>query len=68
MVGSFITTSLALDAVWGQYIWIDHRSFPGGPLGFFKASEGAWYNVLGSAAGATTNILADGLLMPPILS
>src|SRR6266702_2469979 len=47
----------------GQYMWIDRRNYPGGPLGFFAATGNAWYNVFGSAADATANVLGDGLLV-----
>ena len=58
-----VTIAVATDGLWGQYMWIDRRNYPGGPLGFFAATENAWYNVFGSAADATANILGDGLLV-----
>ena len=58
-----VTIAVTTDGLWGQYMWIDRRNYPGGPLGFFAASENAWYNVFGSAADATANILGDGLLV-----
>ena len=61
-----VTTSVMSTTLWGQYTWIDHRNYPGGQFGFYNASEGAWYNILGFVADATTNILADGLLVCPI--
>jgi hypothetical protein len=60
--------AVATDALWGQYMWIDRRNYPGGPLGYFAASEGSWFNVLGLAAGAATNIVGDGLLVRLIFS
>lgn len=60
------TIEMALDALWGQYMWIDNRNYPGGPLGFFAATGDAWYNVLGLATGAAVNILGDGLLVRSI--
>jgi hypothetical protein len=63
-----VTISVISNALWGQYIWIERRNYPGGQLRFYIASEGAWYNVLGIVADATTNILADGLLVRPISS
>jgi len=60
------TIEMALDALWGQYMWIDDRNYPGGPLGFFAVTGDAWYNVLGLATGAAVNILGDGLLVRPI--
>ena len=63
---ALVTISVMSNGLWGQYIWIEHRNYPGGQLRFYNASEGAWYNVLGFAADATTNILTDGLLVRPI--
>ncbi|KAI0295629.1 hypothetical protein B0F90DRAFT_1811443 [Multifurca ochricompacta] len=60
---SLVTIAVVTDALWGQFMWIDHRNYPGGPLGYFSATENAWYNVFGSAADATANILGDGLLV-----
>ncbi len=60
---TLVTIAVVTDALWGQYMWIDRRNYPGGPLGFFGATENAWYNVFGSAADATANILGDGLLV-----
>lgn len=60
---TLVTIAVVTDGLWGQYMWIDRRNSPGGPLGFFVASENAWYNVFGSAADATANILGDGLLL-----
>jgi hypothetical protein len=62
------TIGVATDAVWGQYMWIDHRNYPGGPLGYFAPSEAAWYNVLGLVAGTLVNLLGDALLVRIIFS
>ena len=63
---SLFTIQLASEALWGQYMWIDHRNYPGGPLGFYAASQVAWYVVIGLVATAVVNILGDGLLVSPI--
>jgi hypothetical protein len=60
------TFQVASDALWGQFMWIDHRNYPGGPLGYYGASQGAWWNVIGFGTGAMANILGDGLLVRPI--
>jgi len=60
------TIEVTLDALWGEFMWIDHRNHPGGPLGFWVASQNAWYTVTGWTAGIMTNILGDGLLVRPI--
>jgi hypothetical protein len=60
------TIELSLHALWGQLMWIDHRNYPGGPLGFYLVSEAAWYTATALAAGVAANILGDGLLVCPI--
>jgi hypothetical protein len=62
------TIEVALGALWGQFMWIDHRNYPGGPLGYFVASEAAWFNIFGMAAGAAANVLGDGLLVRLVFS
>jgi hypothetical protein len=63
---SLFTIQFASEAVWGQYMWIDHRNYPGGPLGFYAASQVAWYVVIGLVATIVVNILGDVLLVSPI--
>jgi hypothetical protein len=63
---SLTTIEVALDALWGQYMWIDRRDHPGGPLGFFAVSQDAWYVTTGFGASVMTNILGDGLLVRDI--
>ena len=60
---ALVTTEVVVDTAWGQFMWIDHRNDPGGPLGFYSASVSTWYCILGVAACATANILGDGLLV-----
>jgi hypothetical protein len=58
-----VTIDVALDFLWGQYMWIDHRNHPGGPPGFFVASQFSWYSVMQVALSVMENILGDGLLV-----
>jgi hypothetical protein len=60
---ALVTIDVAMAALWGQYMWIDHRNYPGGPLGYLLATEAAWFTVLGMFARALANILGDGLLV-----
>ena len=64
----FTTIEVTLEALWGQYMWIDHRNYPGGPLGYFFVSQTGWRTIFGSAAGTVVNILGDGLLVCPVYS
>jgi hypothetical protein len=60
---ALITIDVAMAALWGQYMWIDHRNYPGGPTAYFEATEAAWFTVFGMVARAAANILGDGLLV-----
>jgi hypothetical protein len=40
-------------------MWIDHRSYPGSPLGYIAATETDWFNVLGQIPDAAANILGE---------
>ena len=62
---ALVTIEMASRGLWGQHMWIDHRNYPGGPLGYYAASESSCYNVLGIGAGAMANTLGDGLLVRP---
>ena len=57
---------LASEVLWGQFMWIDHRNYPGGPLAFYAASQVEWYVVIGTSATALANIFGDGLLVRTI--
>ena len=60
---ALITIQVAFDMMWGTFMWIEHRNYPGGPLGFFEASDGAWYNAMCYTSNSIANILSDGLLV-----
>ncbi|KAJ4499745.1 hypothetical protein C8R41DRAFT_875766 [Lentinula lateritia] len=60
---TMVTIAVITDALWGEFMWIDHRDVSGGPLAYFEATTSMWMNVLGSAADATANIMGDGLLL-----
>ena len=60
---ALISIQVAFDMMWGTFMWIKYRNYPGGPLGFYGASDGAWYNAVDFTSHATANLLADGLLV-----
>ena len=57
------TLQVAIDVRWGEFMWIDHRNYPGGPLEFCIVSQAAWYVDIGLATTVTANMLSDGLLV-----
>ncbi|KAF8521212.1 hypothetical protein BU17DRAFT_88107 [Hysterangium stoloniferum] len=60
---ALISVAVFVDIVLAQFMWIDHRDFEGGPMGYLLATTSAWWQVLGTAADMTANLIGDGLLM-----
>ncbi|KDR66736.1 hypothetical protein GALMADRAFT_216826 [Galerina marginata CBS 339.88] len=42
----FFTLMVATNGVTQEFMWIDHRDFPGGPMGYFSAAGSSWWGVL----------------------
>ncbi|KAF8520740.1 hypothetical protein BU17DRAFT_88625 [Hysterangium stoloniferum] len=59
----FDTIAVFANVVLMQFMWIDHRDFEGGPLGYFLAHSSAWWQVLGTATAMVANFIGDGLLI-----
>ncbi|PPR00916.1 hypothetical protein CVT26_015526 [Gymnopilus dilepis] len=57
------TLLIATNGVTEQFMWIDHRDFPGGPLAFFQAVGSSWYQVLNVACGVISLAMSDALLL-----
>ncbi|TFK31609.1 hypothetical protein BDQ12DRAFT_660296 [Crucibulum laeve] len=55
-------TTLAANALFGQYMWIERRDTLGGPPAFLAENSSWWVNVWGSAADITANVMGDALL------
>ncbi|KAF9479329.1 hypothetical protein BDN70DRAFT_906328 [Pholiota conissans] len=51
------------DVVFMEFMWIDHRDFDGGPLGYLMANSSIWWQTFGTAANQVTNFIGDGLLL-----
>lgn len=47
----------------GQRMWIDDRSFEGGPYAYFAANSAAWWNTLGSTTDIVIVWMGDALLV-----
>ena len=47
----------------GQRMWIDDRTFEGGPYAYFVANSAAWWNTLGSATDIVIVWMGDALLV-----
>ena len=51
------------NAVFMEFMWIEHRDFPGGPLAYLAKNSSIWWQTLGTAANQVTNFVGDGLLV-----
>ncbi|KAJ7573303.1 hypothetical protein C8J56DRAFT_983558 [Mycena floridula] len=63
LIFALMSMATFIDAVFMEFMWIDHRSAPGGPLGYLAANETLWWQVMGTLASQLTNFMADGLLL-----
>ncbi|KAL1943547.1 hypothetical protein VTO73DRAFT_3992 [Trametes versicolor] len=58
-----ITIYVAVQAVFGQEMWIVHADYPGGSGAYLADNAAVWYQTLGSAASIVLNLMSDGLLL-----
>lgn len=58
-----ITIYVAVQAVFGQEMWIVHADYPGGSAVYLADNAAVWYQTLGSAASVVLNLMSDGLLV-----
>ncbi|KAF4620402.1 hypothetical protein D9613_001180 [Agrocybe pediades] len=59
-----LTTAVVFtDAVFMEFMWIEHRDVEGGPLGYLVANSSIWWQTMGTAANQLTNYIGDGLLL-----
>ncbi|KAI0631488.1 hypothetical protein C8Q77DRAFT_1074560 [Trametes polyzona] len=58
-----ITIYVAVQAVFGEEMWIVHADYPGGSAQYLADNAAVWYQTLGSAASIVLNLMSDGLLI-----
>ncbi|KAA1476441.1 hypothetical protein DENSPDRAFT_861195 [Dentipellis sp. KUC8613] len=58
-----MTIAVAANDAFAQLMWIEHRDFPGGPLGYLSAKSSLWVNTFSTAGGILAQIVADGILI-----
>jgi len=63
LILALVTIVVLTDAIFLEFMWIDHRNGPGGPLGYLQANSSIWWQTLGTAANQVSNFIGDGLLM-----
>ncbi|KAI1784829.1 hypothetical protein LXA43DRAFT_190835 [Ganoderma leucocontextum] len=58
-----ITIYVAVQAVFGEEMWLVHVEYPGGSGQYLADNAAVWYQTLGSAASVVLNLMSDGLLI-----
>ena len=60
-----IITAFGMSAnqLMGQFMWIEHRNFPGGPFVYYTVNSTLWINILGTTCCIVGNYLNDALLV-----
>ena len=54
---------MAANQLMGQFMWIEHRNYPGGPFNYYLENSTLWINVFGTATCIVGNYLNDALLV-----
>ena len=57
------TFAMAANQLMGQFMWIEHRNYPGGPFNYYLENSTLWINVFGTTACIVGNYLNDALLV-----
>ncbi|TFK71054.1 hypothetical protein BDN72DRAFT_895911 [Pluteus cervinus] len=55
--------SYVANALMGEFMWIERRSSPGGPVAWYLEHSSIWFNVLGTSTDVTANLMGDSFLL-----
>ena len=58
-----LTLDIAVNAVWGEQMWITFRDAPGGVPIFIVTQLSNWYQAWGSSAAVALVFMSDALLV-----
>lgn len=58
-----LTIDISVNAVWGEFMWINARDEPGGVPVFIATQLSNWYQAWGSSAAVGLVLLSDALLV-----
>ncbi|KDR67290.1 hypothetical protein GALMADRAFT_80032, partial [Galerina marginata CBS 339.88] len=58
-----VNITLAGNQIEGLFMWVVHRDVPGGTEAYLDATTSAWWNVFGTAAIITADIMGNALLL-----
>lgn len=63
IMAALVSICFISNVVFADFMWIDHRDFPGGPYAYLIANSSVWWQTLGTACTMVTNFIGDGLLV-----
>lgn len=63
MMCFLITIWVATQALFGEEMWIVHRTYQGGPSEYWADHISAWYMDFGTTAVITLQLMTDGLMV-----
>ncbi|KIJ65817.1 hypothetical protein HYDPIDRAFT_27050 [Hydnomerulius pinastri MD-312] len=58
-----VTIFVAVEAVFGQEMWIVNANFPGGSAAYLATYASVWYQTMGTAASVILQLMSDGVLI-----
>ncbi|KAF9228295.1 hypothetical protein BS17DRAFT_332029 [Gyrodon lividus] len=58
-----ITIFVAVEAVFGQEMWIVNADFPGGSSAYLATYASVWYQTMGTTASVILQLMSDGVLI-----
>jgi hypothetical protein len=62
-----LTVDISVNAVWGELMWINARSTPGGVFGYIATQTSVWYQTMGSTSVVAMIFMGDALLVRRLL-
>lgn len=58
-----VTIFVAVQAVFGEEMWIVNAGFEGGPGAYLSTHASVWYQTLGTTASIIMQLMSDALLV-----
>ncbi|PCH43208.1 hypothetical protein WOLCODRAFT_18230 [Wolfiporia cocos MD-104 SS10] len=58
-----ITIYVAVQAIFGEEMWIVNADYPGGSAAYLADYAAVWYQTMGTTASVVLNLLADGYMI-----
>ena len=61
-----VTIFVAVQAVFGQEMWIINAGFEGGSAAYLATHNSVWYRTLGTTASIILQLMSDAFLVRPV--